>query len=78
MRSQLLKCSAFDADQLKKLDEAFEEVCSELHLLNRKEAFVNLVANKVMECARSGEQDPQCISEIVALELRRSAGQFHH
>jgi hypothetical protein len=26
MRGQLLKCSAFDADQLKKLDEAFEEV----------------------------------------------------
>jgi hypothetical protein len=73
-----MKCSAFDADQLKKLDEAFEEVCSELRLLNRKEAFGNLVANKVMECARSGEQDPQRISEIVALELRRSAGQFHH
>jgi hypothetical protein len=78
MRSQLLKCSAFDADQLKKLDEAFEEVCSELHLSNRKEAFGHVVASKVMECARLGERDPQRISALVAQELRRSAGQFHH
>jgi len=78
MRGQLLECSAFDADQLKKLDQAFDDVCSQLQLSHRKDAYGNLVASKVMECARSGEQDPQRISELVTLEFRRFAGQFHH
>ena len=60
----LFRKTAFDADDLKAMDQAFQALCIELQL-NPGDTFRDLVARKVIEFAQRGEMDPERLFELV-------------
>jgi hypothetical protein len=55
---RLLQNGAFDPDAVAAMSAAFEETCRVLGLAERTDPLCNLVAQKILECARTGERDP--------------------
>ena len=55
---RLLQNAAFDPDAVAAMSAAFEEACRTLGLAERSDPLCNLVAEKILECARTGERDP--------------------
>jgi len=72
MHSQLRECTAFDASEVEAMGQAFDAACATLQLSDGEDAFRKLVACKVIECAESGERNPQRIYDLVLSEFRRS------
>lgn len=72
MHSQLRECTAFDASEVEAMGQAFDAACATLQLSDEEDAFRKLVACKVIECAESGERNPQRIYDLVLSEFRRS------
>jgi hypothetical protein len=72
MHSQLRECTAFDASEVEAMGQAFDAACAALQLSDGEDAFRKLVACKVIECAESGERNPQRIYDLVLSEFRRS------
>jgi hypothetical protein len=72
MHSQLRECTAFDASEVEAMGQAFDAACATLQLSDGEDAFRKLVACKVIECAESGERNPQRIHDLVLSEFRRS------
>jgi len=72
MHSQLRECTAFDASEVEAMGQAFDAACATLELSDGEDAFRKLVACKVIECAESGERNPQRIYDLVLSEFRRS------
>ena len=54
------------------MGQAFDAACAALQLSDGEDAFRKLVACKVIECAESGERNPQRIYDLVLSEFRRS------
>jgi hypothetical protein len=71
MHSQLRECTAFDASEVEAMGQAFDAACATLQLSKGEDAFRNLVACKVIECAESGERNPQRLYDLVLSEVRR-------
>jgi hypothetical protein len=55
---RLLQNAAFDPDAVAAMSTAFEEACRVLGLAERSDPLCNLVAEKILECAGTGERDP--------------------
>jgi hypothetical protein len=55
---RLLQNAAFDPDAVAAMSAAFEEACRTLGLAERSDPLCNLVAEKILECAGTGERDP--------------------
>jgi hypothetical protein len=55
---QLLQNGAFDSDAVAAMSAAFEEACRVLGLAERSDPLCILVAQKILDCARTGERDP--------------------
>jgi len=55
----------FDAEHITLMDAAFGEVCRDLGLARRDDAFCDIIADAIMACARRGIRDP--------VEMRRRA-----
>jgi hypothetical protein len=72
MHSHLRECTAFDASEVEAMGQAFDAACATLQLSDGEDAFRKLVARKVIECAESGERNPQRIYDLVLSEFRRS------
>jgi hypothetical protein len=72
MHSQLRECTAFDASEVEAMGQAFDAACATLQLSDADDAFRKVVACKVIECAESGERNPQRIYDLVLSEVRRS------
>jgi hypothetical protein len=45
------------------MSAAFEEACRMLGLAERTDPLCNLVAQKILDCARTGERDPGRLRE---------------
>jgi hypothetical protein len=60
---RLLQNSAFDPDTVAAMSAAFEETCRMLGLAERTDPLCNLVAQKILDCARTGERDPNRLRE---------------
>lgn len=67
---QLLQKTSFDADTVKCLAEAFENVCRELGLAERNDPLRDTVARKVIELAGAGDCDPIELREKTLQALR--------
>jgi hypothetical protein len=56
--NRLLEYEAFGPEDIKVLAKAFEDTLSALGVLRRDDLLAELVAKKILECARTGERDP--------------------
>jgi len=66
---QLLQNGAFDPDAVTAMSAAFEETCRVLGLAERTDPLCILVAQKILECARTGERDPIRLRECALKEI---------
>ncbi len=48
----------FDAEQLRAMGMAFEKACGSLGLSVAPDRLTDIIADKIIETARSGESDP--------------------
>src|SRR5438093_519077 len=71
--NRLLAKSAFEPDEVEAMAKAFEATCAALGLSNRDEPIGQLVAGKVIECARTGERDPKRLCKLVLSDLENYA-----
>jgi len=54
---RLIRDNAFDPEVILVMSAAFEDALTTLHLVDREDPLVELVAKKVIECAQSGIHD---------------------
>jgi hypothetical protein len=71
--SSMLAKSVFQPDEVKAMAKAFETTCAALGLSDRNEPIGQLLARRVVECARSGERDPERLCKLVLSELETYA-----
>jgi len=71
----VLAKSVYEPDEVDAMAKAFEATCAALGLSRRDEPIGELVATKVIECARTGERDPKRLCNLVLLELENYASQ---
>lgn len=65
-----LREAAFEPTAIEAMTAAFDAVCKSLQLRNRDDPIVHIVARKIIEIARSGEQDPQRMHDVALAELK--------
>jgi hypothetical protein len=66
---RLLEGAAFDAAAVKTITTAFDEALRELHL-DRSDPKAEVLAGKIIECARAGERDPDRLRELATASYR--------
>jgi hypothetical protein len=67
-----LKDAIFDPEAIKAMSAAFEAVCETLQLHPRSDPITEIVAQKVIEVAGTGERDPDRIRDLVLLAFKES------
>jgi len=55
--TRLLRTSTFNPDQVRELIYAYESVLDSLSLKDRTDPITELIAKKIIECAKDGEFD---------------------
>jgi hypothetical protein len=66
---QLMQAAAFDAAAVKIITTAFDDALREL-VLDRTDPKAEMVARKVIECARMGEPDPGRLRDLAVAAVR--------
>jgi hypothetical protein len=56
--ARLLENSAFGPDEIKRMTTAYEDALRVLGFVDRTDAITEIIANKVIEIAQTGERDP--------------------
>jgi len=56
--ARLLQNSAFGPDEIKRMTTAYEDALRVLGFVDRTDAITEIIANKVIEIAQTGERDP--------------------
>lgn len=67
---RMLPTSAFEPSEVAALTQAFETVCRDLKFGQSDEPLREAVARKVIECAATGERDPERIRNRVLNEMQ--------
>jgi hypothetical protein len=67
---RMLSRSAFEPSEVAALTQAFETVCRDLKFGQTDEPLRETVARKVIECAETGERDPERIRNHVLNEMQ--------
>ena len=62
---------AFEPTDIEAMNRALETACVMLRLSKREESLRQIVARKIIECAASGERDPEVLCQMVVSELQR-------
>jgi hypothetical protein len=68
--TRLVEHEAFGPEDIKVLVKAFEGTLNALGVLHRDDPLTELVAKKIIECARTGERDPIRLRNRVLNSLR--------
>jgi hypothetical protein len=68
---RVLREAAFDPDAVAVLTAAFDHCVQRLHLRERDDPMTELLAKKIIECARSGELDPIQLCEKALRRIGR-------
>jgi hypothetical protein len=76
--NRLLAKSVFQPDEVQVMAKAFEATCASLGLSHRDEPIGELVASKVIECACTGERDPERLSKLILSELEKNLRGAYH
>jgi hypothetical protein len=66
---RLLKNSAFDPDNIKRMANAYERAIVELGLKDRNDPLTETVAKFIIEIAQTGEKDSKTICELALHRL---------
>jgi hypothetical protein len=69
IRAFLDHSGAFAPDDIARLVAVFEDCLKALKLTNRDDPATTLVAKAIIEAAKQGERDPNCLREIVLKKL---------
>jgi len=56
--ARLPQNSAFGPDEIKRMTTAYEDALRVLGFVDRTDAITEIIANKVIEIAQTGERDP--------------------
>jgi hypothetical protein len=61
----------FESTDIEAMNRALETACVMLRLSKREESLRQIVARKIIECAATGERDPEVLCQMVVSELQR-------
>ena len=61
--------AAFTPEEVQILVAAFEDTLKALGLMDREDPLTQLVAEKIIAAAKTGERNPECLRDIVLAEL---------
>jgi hypothetical protein len=68
---RLLQGAAFDDRAVAAIMTAYDAVLRELGLVNRTDPCTEIIARKIIECARTGERDPERLCELALKDIRQ-------
>ena len=66
---RLLQEEAWDQADIERLTAAYEAALAKLRLVDRTDPLTELIAKKIIEVTRNGEQDPASICARAVKEL---------
>ena len=61
----------FEPTDIEAMNLALETACVMLRLSEREESLRQIVARKIIECAATGERDPEVLCQMVVADLQR-------
>jgi hypothetical protein len=67
---RLLQSASYDPEQIKVIVHAYESVLADLDLTNRADPMTEMVAKKVLECARFGKIDHETLRKLTLEEFK--------
>jgi hypothetical protein len=62
--------AAFDDRAVKAMAVAYEAVLLDLKLIDRDDALTEIIANKIIECAATGERDADRLRGVTLQHIR--------
>ena len=65
--NRVLQGSSFGPDDIRVLNEAYEDALRALYLVDRNDPLTEIVANKIVQVGRSGLRDPH---EIAGMAIK--------
>ena len=68
----LLQTLVFDPEDVKKLVTAYEDALRTLQLSNRDDPVTTIIAQRIIEAARTGERNPAELRMLAIKDLRVS------
>ena len=66
---RLLQNLAFDQDDIKRLAAAYEEALRALHISDRDDPINEVIAQRIIEGARTGVRDPIVLCKMAVKDL---------
>ena len=63
----------FEPADIEAMNRALDAACVALRLSKREASLRQIVARKIVECAGTGERDPQVLCRMAVSELQREA-----
>jgi hypothetical protein len=67
--NRLLKDSGLELEQVERLNRAYTYALASLHLVDRNDPIVDIVAKKISEVGATGISDPKQISKTAIKQL---------
>jgi hypothetical protein len=68
---RLLQGAVFDDRAVKAMTMAYDAALIDLGEPNRAERLKEIIARRIIECAQSGELDPERLCELALKDIRR-------
>jgi hypothetical protein len=69
-----LRDGHFTPEDIAVLTDAFEQTLGALHLSDRNDPAVKLVAERIIKLARQGERDPATLRQVVLKSFKTDTG----
>lgn len=66
---RLLREASFGPDEIERMTAAYEAALKLLRLADRTDPITELIAQKIVETARTGERDPERICTLALMGL---------
>lgn len=67
---QLLRTLSLDPEEIEKLTIAYEDALQALQLTNRTDRITTIIAERIIEAAKTGERDPARLCAMAIKDLR--------
>jgi hypothetical protein len=67
----------FDPETIEVMSIAFERMCRELKLVDRKDPVTEIVAKTIIALTESGERDPEVLFQQALIKFRGSSASAH-
>jgi hypothetical protein len=64
---RLLKDTEFEPEAVEAMGRAYEDVLTELQLLDRNDPFTEIVAKQVIQVASTGVHDPEIRKQVLSV-----------